>query len=99
MKKKRSRARLVLDMTFNLMSQYPVAWKASELAAVTGEHVRTIHRALSDMLASGVVEKHYTAYRIATPLVTQIYGAKWYLKQEMDKSLTIRKLKEKEPKK
>jgi DNA-binding transcriptional regulator YhcF (GntR family) len=92
--KKRSRARLVMDIAFLLISKYPVAWKASELALATGEQVRTIHRALSDMTQAGVVEKHYTAYRLATPLATQMYEAKWYLKQETNKNLTIQKLQE-----
>lgn len=92
--KKRSRARLVMDMAFLLISKYPVAWKASELALATGEQVRTIHRALNDMVDAGVVEKHYVAYRLATPLATQMYEAKWYLKQETDKNIKIQSIQE-----
>ncbi len=88
-RKNRSRSKLILEITKLVISKYPVSWKASELALVTGESQRSVHRALSEMIDSDVIEKHYTAYRLSTVLANQIYGAKWYVKQELDKDFLV----------
>jgi len=41
------------------------------------------------MAKQGLLEKKYHSYTINMQFITQIYGAKWYVKQEMDKSIMI----------
>ena len=69
--------------------KYPVAWSAEEIALTLGTSRRTVSRCIGDLVSAGMVEKHYTAYRLRTALVTQLYGGEWYLRQENEKHKLI----------
>lgn len=94
MKKNRTRSRLCMDIAVLLISRFPVSWKASELAIITKANIRAVHRAINDLVDSGLAEKHYASYRLAMPLANQIYDARWYVKQEATKNITVQKAKE-----
>lgn len=81
----RSRASLSLRITRAIIAHHPHAFKAEELALAFGEPKRKIQRVIADMLEAELIEKHYTAYRLRTDLVTQLYGARWFHKTELEK--------------
>lgn len=87
----KSRARLTLRVTRQFFAHYPQAWRVEELVLAFGQPKRTIQRIIADMLTEGLIEKHYNAYRLKTELVTRLYGARWYLKTEMEKETWLGK--------
>jgi len=86
---KRTRSQLVIDVTKLVMSKYPARWNAKEISLMTGANLRTINRVLAEMSDSGLLDRKHQTYSLPLEIVTQFYGAKWYVKQEIDKDIMI----------
>lgn len=86
---KKTRSQLVIDVTKLVVSKYPARWDAKEIALMTGANIRTINRVLAEMTESGLLEKKHQTYSLPVEVVTQFYGARWYVKQEIDKNILI----------
>ncbi|MCL2154156.1 MAG: hypothetical protein FWH53_00685 [Leptospirales bacterium] len=91
---KKSRGLLVMDITQLLLWQFPVGWTAEEIATQLRANVRTVRRILQDMTTKGLLGKKYHIYTINLEIIKQIYGGKWYVKQETDKSIMLTKQKQ-----
>lgn len=91
MKPNRTRAQLTAEITALIIGKYPVAWDVKELSLATGAGRRTVERVAADLLNAGLIEKRYHSYTLNTKLVVQIYGAQWYVRQELDKDSLIGK--------
>ena len=89
MTEKRTRARLTAEVAALIIGKYPVAWNAKEIALALKAHRRTVERILADLVGAGIVEKRYHSYTLETSLVAQIYGAQWYVRQEIDKQSIV----------
>ena len=89
MTEKRTRARLTAEVAALIIGKYPVAWNAKEIALALKAHRRTVERILADLVGAGIVEKRYHSYTLKTSLVAQIYGAQWYVRQEIEKDFMI----------
>ena len=48
MKQSNTRSKLIVTIAALVLKQYPVKWKAAELAVATGAHVRSVERALRE---------------------------------------------------
>lgn len=91
MKQMRAKKSATLANIASLITgRYPVAWSIKELELATGASRRTAERAVAELLEAGFIEKHYGAYRLSTRLVTQIYGAEWYVRQETERNLCLK---------
>lgn len=88
---KRTRSQLVIDVTKLVMSKYPARWNAKEISLMTGANLRTVNRVIAEMTDSGLLEKKHSTYSLPLDVVTQFYGAKWYVKQEIDKEIMVHK--------
>ncbi len=88
---KRTRSQLVIDVTRLVISKYPTRWNAKEIALMTGANIRTVNRVLAEMTDAGLLERKYQTYSLPIDVVNQFYGAKWYVKQEIDKEIMINK--------
>ncbi|MFA5518835.1 MAG: helix-turn-helix domain-containing protein [Spirochaetota bacterium] len=88
---RRTRSQLVIDVTKLIISKYPVRWNAKEISHMTGANLRTINRVLAEMSESGLLDKKHQSYSLPLNVVSQFYGAKWYVKQEIDKEIIIHK--------
>lgn len=86
---KRPRSQLVIDTTKLILSKYPVKWTAEEISIKTGANIRTVNRILADMTSEGLLERKYHSYTISIEIINQLYGAKWYIRQEMDKQIML----------
>ena len=87
--KSTTRGKLVAQIVQIVLEKYPVTWSTRDLALATGCHERTVRRAVSDLVETGVLETYYRAYRLNTKLATQILGAKWYLRKETEKTICL----------
>ena len=91
MNHKKTRSQLVIDVTRLVMTKYPARWDAKEISLMTGANIRTINRVLAEMTDSGLLEKKHQTYSLPLDMISQLYGAKWYVKQEIDKQIMIHK--------
>lgn len=89
--RKRTRSQLVIDVTLLVMSKYPARWDSKEISLMTGANLRTINRVLAEMVDSGLLDKKHQTYSLPFEVINQFYGAKWYVKQEIDKEIQIHK--------
>lgn len=90
----KTKTKLVIEISNLVISKYPVAWKAGEIALATKANIRTVERALKEMTESGLLEKRHHSYTLHTKHINQIYGAKWYLRQQTDKDVILGKKEE-----
>ena len=72
----------------------PTTWSASEITVSTGAARRTVERVLNDLLDEKMIEKHYSGYRISLDLMQKIYGSQWFVRQEIEKFMTIMEKKD-----
>jgi len=86
----KTKSKLVIEISNLVISKYPVAWKAGELALATKANIRTVERALKEMAENGLLEKRHHSYTLNTKLIQQIYGAKWFLRQQIDKDILLK---------
>lgn len=96
MKRSNTRSRLVVTIAALVLKQYPVKWKAAELAVATGAHVRSVERALREMADGGLLEKRASSYTLSSALIKEIYGAQWYVRKTIDKDLLLQSIKRKD---
>ena len=92
--RKRTRSRLVIEVALIIMSKYPIRWDAKEIALMTGANIRTVNRVLAEMADTGLLERKHQTYSLPFEIINQFYGAKWYVKQEIDREIMIQKRKE-----
>ena len=88
---KKTKTQIVIEVARLVVNKYPARWTANEFAVMTNANIRTINRVLAEMTGSGLLEKKYSTYSLPLETVNQLYGAKWYVKQEMDKDIMIHK--------
>lgn len=86
----KTKSKLVIEISNLVISKYPVAWKAGELALATKANIRTVERALKEMADGGLLEKRHHSYTLSTKHIQQIYGAKWFVRQQIDKDLLLK---------
>jgi len=91
MKQKKTKSQLVIEVTNLIFSKYPVKWKAKELALASGAKQRTVERILREMTDAELLEKRDGLYTLNFKHINQFYGAKWYVRQEIDKEIMITK--------
>ena len=88
---KKTKTQLVIEVARLVMTKYPARWTANEFAVMTNANIRTINRVLAEMTGSGLLEKKHSTYSLPLEAVNQLYGAKWYVKQEIDKDIILHK--------
>lgn len=88
---KKTKTQLVIEVARLVMQKYPARWTANELTIMTNANIRTMNRVLAEMTGTGLLEKKYSTYSLPLETVNQLYGAKWYVKQEIDKDIMIHK--------
>ncbi|MBN2157891.1 MAG: winged helix-turn-helix domain-containing protein [Spirochaetes bacterium] len=86
-----TRGRLTARITALILQKYPIAWNVPELALATGAGRRTVERVLADLVEAGVIEKKYHSYTLHNRHLNQIFGAKWAVRQEIEKDTMIQK--------
>lgn len=96
---KKTKSQLVIEVARLVITKYPARWNANELAVMTNANIRTMNRVLSEMTCLGFLEKKHSTYSLPLETVNQLYGAKWYVKQEIDKDIMVHKKSNKGDKK
>jgi len=86
-----TRGRLTARVTALILEKYPVAWNVPELSIATGAGRRTVERVLADLMEAGVIEKKYHSYTLNNTHLNQIFGARWVVRQEIEKDIMIQK--------
>jgi DNA-binding IclR family transcriptional regulator len=86
-----TRGRLTAGITALVLEKYPASWSAGELAIATGAGKRTVERVLADLVDAGVLEKKYHSYTLHGKHLSQIFGARWAVRQEIEKDILIGK--------
>ena len=94
---KLTRGRLIIAAMKVLLEKYPLAWSVAELTLALGQPQRNVSRAVADMVDGGLIEKHYNGYRISLKIIQEIYGAQWYVRKEIDKTLWLKKRRTSSP--
>ena len=91
-----TRGRLTARITALILEKYPVAWNVPELSLATGAGRRTIERVLADLVDAGVIEKKYHSYTLHNRHLNQIFGARWVVRQEIEKDIMIQQRRDHE---
>ena len=86
---KRTRGQLVIDTTKLILCKYPASWTAGDISIMLKANIRTISRVLRDMSKAGLIERKYNSYTLSLDIANQFYGAKWTLKNEIEKTIMI----------
>lgn len=86
----KTKSKLIIEISNLVISKYPVAWKAGEIALATKANIRTVERALKEMAESGLLEKRHHSYTLSTKHIQQIYGAKWFVRQQTEKDILLK---------
>ncbi|MBE7439090.1 MAG: hypothetical protein HS115_11585 [Spirochaetales bacterium] len=92
-----TRAQLVSQIMYFLIRYFPGVWSVPDLALATGAPRRNVERALADMQAAQLIDKHYTAYGLALPLQNQIIQGLPMARTQMEKTIWLEKRKTSQP--
>jgi hypothetical protein len=89
-----TRGRLTARITALILEKYPIAWNVPELSITTGAGRRTVERVLADLMDAEVIEKKYHSYTLNNKHLNQIFGARWVVRQEIEKDIMIQNRRE-----
>ncbi len=91
MSTKKTKSIIIMEIMKLILEKYPVRWNSKELSISTKAPIRTINRILSEMTQSGLLERKHSSYSLPIAIVNQLYGAKWFVRQEMGKDIIVAK--------
>jgi predicted transcriptional regulator len=88
-----TKSRLIINITKLILEKYPARWSAQELSVALNANIRSVNRALAEMVQLGLIEKKYHSYSLPLGMMQALYGGKHYVNQEVSKAILLHKSK------
>lgn len=86
-----TRSHLTIEVIRLIMEHYPTRWSAKEISTALGAPLRTVMRVLAELTETRLFAKKSTTYSLTDEIIHQLYGAQWYVRQEMNKDIKLHK--------